>query len=97
MTTSATPVTMYGTSWCPFCNAAKAFLDERGLAYEEHDLDADPARRDEMRARGGGHTVPQIWVHGTHVGGYTDMVALERSGRLAALLDGDGSDNGENG
>jgi glutaredoxin 3 len=88
---------MYGTDWCPFCRAARDFLDGRGVAWEEFDVDAEPARRTEMRERGGGHTVPQIWVRGTHVGGYTDMVALERSGRLAALLDGDGSDNGENG
>ncbi len=79
-------VLMYGTRICPFCSAAREFLQARGVAYEEIRVDQAPERRAEMRARGGGHTVPQIWIGDTHVGGFTDMLALERDGRLDVLL-----------
>jgi len=79
-------VVMYGTQVCPFCRAARDLLDGRGVAYEEIRVDLEPARRSEMRTRGGGHTVPQIWIGDVHVGGYTDMLALDRQGRLDALL-----------
>ena len=79
-------VVMYGTLLCPYCRAARDLLDERGVAYDEIRVDLEPARRDEMQARGGGHTVPQIWIGATHVGGYTDMLALQRQGRLDELL-----------
>jgi glutaredoxin 3 len=78
---------MYGTRFCPYCIGARDFLDARGVAYEDIRVDEDPPRRTEMRARGGGHTVPQIWIGEAHVGGFTDLLALERSGRLDALLD----------
>jgi glutaredoxin 3 len=85
---SETPgVVMYGTLLCPYCRAARDFLDRRAVAYEEIRVDLEPGRRAEMQARGGGHTVPQIWIGETHVGGYTDMLALERDGRLDALLE----------
>lgn len=80
------PVVMYGTRFCPYCMAARLLLERRGIPYEDIRVDEEPPRRDEMRARGGGHTVPQIWFGSTHVGGFTDMLALDREGRLDALL-----------
>lgn len=79
-------VVMYGTRFCPYCLGARQFFDRRGVDYEDIRVDEEPARRDEMRTRGGARTVPQIWINATHVGGFTDLLALEREGRLAALL-----------
>ena len=79
-------VVMYGTLVCPYCHAAREFLEARSVTYVDIRVDQEPARREEMRARGGGHTVPQIWIGEVHVGGFTDMLALERQGRLDALL-----------
>lgn len=81
------PVVVYATRVCPYCVGARRFLEEREIPYEEIAVDEQPERRVEMRQRGGGHTVPQIWIGETHVGGFTDLLALDRSGRLAALLD----------
>ncbi len=80
-------VVMYGTRFCPYCVAARRFFDGRGISYSDIRVDEEPARREEMRARGGGRTVPQIWINATHVGGFTDMLALEADGRLDALLE----------
>lgn len=79
-------VVMYGTLACPYCLAARELLDAKAVSYVDIRVDREPARREEMRARGGGHTVPQIWIGEVHVGGFTDMLALERQGRLDALL-----------
>ncbi len=79
-------VQMYGTRWCPYCTAARRLLDAKGVSYEDIRVDEAPARRVEMRARGGGRTVPQIWVGDVHVGGFTELAALENDGRLDALL-----------
>lgn len=78
---------IYTTGVCGYCVAAKNFLVARGCAYEEIRIDRDPARRDEMLQRSGNRrTVPQIFINGRHVGGFDDLVALERSGGLAELL-----------
>ncbi|MEN9786519.1 MAG: hypothetical protein RLZZ299_1783 [Pseudomonadota bacterium] len=81
-------VTIYTADYCGYCSAAKRFLSERGVAYEEVDLSGDDAGREALHARTGRTTVPQIYVGQTHVGGYTDMVALDRAGGLQPLLDG---------
>lgn len=79
-------VEIYTTGWCPYCNAAKALLDNKGVAYEEIDAD-DPDTRMQMVQRAHGRrTVPQIFVGETHVGGYDDLSALERRGLLDPLL-----------
>jgi glutaredoxin 3 len=79
-------VEIYTTAICPYCVAAKQFLQQRGLPYEEVRVDMAPARREEMLARSAGRrTVPQIFVNGEHVGGFDDLVAAERSGRLREL------------
>lgn len=81
------PVELYTTAICPYCVAAKNLLKQKGLEYGEIRVDLDPVRRDEMLQRSGGRrSVPQIFVHGTHVGGFDDLVAADRSGRLAEII-----------
>lgn len=80
-------VTLYTTAICPFCVAAKNFLKQRGLQWDEVRVDLDPARREEMLARARRTSVPQIFIGDQHVGGFDELVALDRSGRLAALLE----------
>lgn len=79
-------VTLYTTSWCSYCNAAKRFLSSKGVPYEEIDLTDDDEGRDALRARSGRTTVPQIWIGETHVGGYDDLRALDSRGGLTPLL-----------
>jgi glutaredoxin 3 len=80
------PVTIYTTAWCPYCHRAKALLGKKGVAFEEIDVTMDQKLRDEMEAKAGRHTVPQIWIGDTHVGGSDDLAALDRSGELDTLL-----------
>ncbi|HTC27821.1 glutaredoxin 3 [Dyella sp.] len=80
-------IEVYSTAVCPYCVAAKNLLKAKGLAWEEVRVDTDPAQRDLMLQRSGGRrTVPQIFVNNQLVGGYDDLVAADRSGKLAALL-----------
>jgi glutaredoxin 3 len=81
-------VLMYTTGVCPYCVAAKNILKRKGAEIEEIRIDLDPAKRDEMMARSQRRTVPQIYVGDVHVGGHDDMVALDRAGKLDALLQG---------
>jgi glutaredoxin 3 len=80
-------VRIYTTDYCSYCRAAKRFLEERGVTIEEFDVTGDDAARADLVTRTGQRTVPQIFVGATHVGGYTDMVALDRAGKLQPLLD----------
>jgi thioredoxin reductase (NADPH) len=79
-------ITVYSKSWCPYCARAKELLASKGQTWTEYDVEAEPARRDEMVARAGRATVPQIFIDERHVGGADDLLALERSGELDALL-----------
>ncbi|MDZ4814130.1 MAG: glutaredoxin 3 [Pseudomonadota bacterium] len=79
-------IKMYTTAICPYCAAAKGFLARKGLVVEEIRVDTDPARRAEMMEKTRRMTVPQIFVNGHHVGGYDDLVALDRKGGLDPLL-----------
>jgi len=79
-------VKMYTTAVCPFCINAKRLLEGKGVTFEEIRVDREPKLRERMRAESGQHTVPQIWVGTTHVGGFTDLWALEKSGKLDELL-----------
>lgn len=82
-------VEIYTSPLCGFCHAAKRLLTQKGIAYTEFDIWADPARKPEMLARANGrHTVPQIFIGETHVGGCDDLYALDRDGKLDALLAG---------
>jgi glutaredoxin 3 len=83
------PIEIYTSPLCGFCHAAKRLLTQKGAAFTEIDIMAHPERRPEMMARAGGrHTVPQIFVGQTHVGGCDDLYALERAGKLDGLLAG---------
>jgi glutaredoxin 3 len=80
-------IEVYSTAVCPYCVAAKNLLKAKGLAWEEVRVDTDPAQRDLMLQRSGGRrTVPQIFVNNQLVGGYDDLVAADRSGKLTAML-----------
>lgn len=82
------PVTIYTTSWCPYCSAAKALFREKGVAFTEIDVEKTAGSRASMVQRAGGRTsVPQVFVGETHVGGCDDLHALERAGKLDPLLD----------
>ncbi len=79
-------VTVYTTQFCPYCVQAKRLLGERAIPYDEIDVSDDEATREEMIERAGGkRTVPQIFIDGSHVGGYTELRALADAGGLAGL------------
>ena len=87
--TTKPPVLMYSTEVCPYCVQAERLLAARGVAaIAKVRIDLDPAKRAEMMQKSGRRTVPQIWIGERHVGGYDDLVALERAGKLEALLAG---------
>lgn len=82
-------IQIYTTASCAYCGAAKGFLARRGhTAIEEIRIDLDPSLREEMVARTRRRTVPQIFINGQHVGGYDDLTALDRAGKLQPLLEG---------
>jgi glutaredoxin 3 len=79
-------VEIYTTPTCPYCHAAKSLLEDKGVAFHEVTV-LDPDLRAKMTARAHGRrTVPQIFIGDTHVGGYDDMAALDRQGKLDPLL-----------
>ena len=84
---AATPdIVMYSTGWCPYCVRARTLLERKSLPFREVKVDEDPVERDAMLARSGGRrTVPQIFIGDTHVGGFDELYALERSGELDNL------------
>ncbi|MDQ1119747.1 MULTISPECIES: glutaredoxin 3 [Pseudoxanthomonas] len=86
---SAPQITLYSTAVCPYCVAAKNFLKSKGQTWTEVRIDTDPAEREKMMARTRRTSVPQIFIGETHVGGYDDMMALHRAGKLEPLLAGD--------
>ncbi len=81
-------VTLYVTGWCPYCQRAKNLLAAKNVVFSEIDVD-DPKSRDEMIARSNRRTVPQIFIGTTHVGGCDDLLALEDSGELDRLIQGE--------
>ncbi len=80
-------IRMYSTAVCPFCQRAEMLLKSKGVAeIEKIRVDLDSARRDEMIQKTGRRTVPQIYIGAVHVGGFDDLAALDRAGKLDALL-----------
>jgi glutaredoxin 3 len=80
-------VIMYSTGICPYCVRAERFLHAKGVTeIAKVRVDLEPARRAEMMTRTGRRTVPQIYIGQTHVGGFDDLVALDRAGKLDPLL-----------
>ncbi len=81
------PVEIYTSPMCGYCHAAKRLLTQKGVSFAEINVMLSPAKRQEMMSRANGrHTVPQIFIGPEHVGGYDDLAALERAGKLDALL-----------
>ncbi len=81
------PVAIYTTPICGFCHRAKQLLNQKGVDFEEFDVMANPDLKSEMIKRANGsRTVPQIFVGEDHVGGCDELYALERQGKLDALL-----------
>jgi len=81
------PITMYSTELCPFCVRAERLLRAKGVAeIAKVRVDLEPALRIEMVRKTGRRTVPQIYIGEVHVGGYDDLVALDRAGQLEPLL-----------
>ena len=80
-------VEIYTSPLCGYCHAAKRLLTDKGVSFAEINVMINPAKRQEMMTRANGrHTVPQIFIGQDHVGGYDDLAALERAGKLDALL-----------
>jgi len=77
---------MYSTRICPYCVMAEKLLAKKGIAVEKILLDNEPGLRKEMVERTGRTTVPQIFIGERHVGGYTDLAALDLKGELESLL-----------
>jgi len=84
-----TRVLMYSSGSCPYCTMAERLLKAKGVdAIETIRIDLDPQQRGEMMQKTGRRTVPQIYIGNTHVGGFDDLSALDREGKLDALLEG---------
>jgi glutaredoxin 3 len=81
-------IVMYATGWCPYCDQARRLMTEKGLAFKEIDVDEDAKLREEMIARSGRGTVPQIFIGAKHIGGCDELFALEDGGELDPLIEG---------
>ena len=80
-------VLMYSTGWCPYCLRAETLLRKKGVSdIEKIRVDLEPERKSEMMQRTGRRTVPQIYIGETHVGGFDELYALDRAGKLDPLL-----------
>lgn len=79
-------IEIYTKATCPFCHRAKALLNSKGAAFHEIAIDNDPTKREEMIARSGRTTVPQIFIDEQHIGGCDDLHALDARGGLDPLL-----------
>ncbi len=81
-----TQVVIYTTEVCPYCQMAKQLLTAKGVAYQEVRVDQDAAIKDAMIAKSGRRTVPQIFINDQSIGGFDDLAALEKAGKLDVLL-----------
>ena len=80
-------VVIYTRPFCGYCTRAIALLKQKGAPFTEIEAGFDPEKRQEMMQRSGRHTFPQIFIGGEHIGGCDEMMALERAGKLDALLE----------
>jgi glutaredoxin 3 len=83
------PVTIYTASWCGYCQRAKRLLHEKNMAFTEIDVESAPEQREVMISRSHRRTVPQIFIGARHIGGCEELYALERSGELDRITQGD--------
>lgn len=79
-------VLIYLTEWCPFCQRAKALLKKKNVSFGEIDVDDRPELRSWLTSASGQRTVPQVFINGQPVGGYTDLEKIDRQGKLDVLL-----------
>lgn len=79
-------IIIYTKDHCPYCHLAKELLSARHIAFEEIRIDLDEAKRDEMIRLSNRRTVPQIFINDQPIGGYDDLAALAKSGKLDSLL-----------
>jgi glutaredoxin 3 len=79
-------VEIYTTRTCPYCHMAKALLTQKGVAFDEIDVGANPSLRAAMTQLAGRTSVPQIFIGGVHVGGCDDLHALDGAGKLDPML-----------
>jgi glutaredoxin 3 len=80
-------VEIYTKAFCPYCCRAMTLLASKGVTPEEHDVTMGGPRKAEMVERSGGRmTMPQIFIDGSHIGGFDDLSALDRAGKLGPLL-----------
>ena len=79
-------VIMYSKDTCPYCSQARALLNHKNVLVQEINIDGDASMRNEMIAKSGRHTVPQIFIDNQHIGGCDDLFALENQGLLDNLL-----------
>lgn len=86
-------VAVYTTNYCPYCNAAKRFLEKAGVQYDSIDVTNDPEKRMWLVEQSGMRTVPQIFVGDEAIGGFSDMEAMHRRGEFAPLLQRHGVEN----
>lgn len=82
----AVPVKIYTRKWCGYCTAAERLLTKKGIPYENQDVSNDPETRKWLVTATGQTTVPQIFIDGKSVGGFSDIDALDRRGELDKLL-----------
>lgn len=81
-----TPVIVYSTTWCPWCDRAKALLNARGIPFDDVNIETQPDFRQKLVDLTGGYTVPQIVIGEKPIGGFRELRALDASGELADLL-----------
>ena len=79
-------VKIYSKDYCPYCRSAKILFKNKGVDIEEIDLSDRPEEFDRLRQQTGLMTVPQIFINGKLIGGYTDAAELDRNGELDKLL-----------
>jgi glutaredoxin 3 len=79
-------VEVYSTGQCPYCVMAKQLLERKKVSYDEIRVDKNPNKRQEMMTKSRQRTVPQIFINDQSVGGYTDLLALDRAKKLDSLL-----------
>jgi glutaredoxin 3 len=82
----SSPVVIYTSAFCPYCAWARQMLSGKGVEFQEIRVDRNPGERGIMESRSGRTSVPQIFVGDFHVGGYDDLAAMDREGRLDPLL-----------
>ena len=86
MSESTPEIEVYASRFCPYCHWARGLLDSKEVSYRLYDVDKDFSLRKEMMERSQRTSVPQIFINGRHIGGFDDLSALDREGKLDPFL-----------